>query len=74
MAVSVKLNDDADTAEVTIYHSADTATSSTNSGIYYLDDATAYKAIVGAWRTTSTSDYDQFFTGFMYGLWIENVY
>ena len=74
VAAGVRLNTDASTAEVRIYQQTDVAIHTTSSSYYYLDDATAYKAVVGAERTSDLSTYRNLFTGFVYGIWIENVY
>ena len=74
IAAGVSLNSDALTADVKIYHQSEDSTLTTTSGYYYLDDATAYKAVLGAERTTDQNTYGNLFTGFMYGIWIENVY
>ena len=74
VSTGVRLNADANTAEVRIYHQTDVSIHTSSSGYYYLDDINAYKALVGAKRATDQSTYENLFTGFMYGIWIENVY
>ena len=75
VAAGISLNDDSNTAEVKLYQESDTAHSATTSaGNYYLDRASAYKAVLGAMRDTSFSTFTKIFNGFIYGVWIENVY
>ena len=75
VAAGLQINDDANTAEVKIYQTNDTASlETTSAGYYFIDDATAFKSYVGASRITDQSTFTELYNGFMYGVWVENVY
>ena len=75
VSLSVQLNADAltDTVAFLIDSTADTPTT-TASGEFFKDDASAYTGIVGAMRNTDQSTYADNFAGFIYGFYVDNTY
>ena len=75
VAGGLKLNPDAVTATVNfkIDNAAD-VTITTSSGTYFVDDVTTYKAYLGAERTSDQTSFGEYYTGFMYTMYIENTY
>ena len=75
VAIAVTLNNSAITMNINfkINDATDDLKTTTNE-YFYLDDAVAYKAFVGAQRNTDKSSFEYNFHGFMYGFWVDNTY
>jgi hypothetical protein len=73
VSIGLKINNDADTADIKFNVNAAESTDTTGTGIYFLDDSSDTKAYIGAKRTASTV-WAENYHGFMYDFFVDATY